>query len=57
MSTVATFAAANPTIRTSSAYAARFGIGSCASYTVKAYAAAMDTAHWATSMREITGEA
>ena len=57
MRTVATFAAAKPTTSTSSAYAARFGIGSPDSYSVNAYAAAMDTAHWATSRREITGEA
>lgn len=54
---VAAFAAPNPTASMSRTNAVRFGIGSRASYSVKAYAAAIETAHWATSKREITGEA
>lgn len=57
MSHVSTLAAPNPTTSTSSTNAVRFGIGSRASYSVNAYAARIETAHWPTSMREITPEA
>lgn len=57
MMTVANFAAPNPASNTSKTNAARFGIGSRASYSENAYAAPIETAHWRTSMRETTTEA
>lgn len=57
MSHVATFAAPKPMVSKSNTYAVRFAIGSCDSYSVKVYAATIETAHCAASIRVITGRA
>lgn len=57
MITVNSHAAPKPITRTSSSHDCGVGSGSLACQRSKANAAAIETAHWSASMREITGKA